>query len=301
MPVVVAHGWVALASLVVALATAASLAGAYVGLPILERRTGLALHVVFAAYGFMGMLTLGLSYIAIPMFVLSASPDERRARASWGLAVAALALAAAAAFIAPRAPGIAAALRLAAIGFAGGGAVVHLALMRAAIVAGMRRETGISFRLIGLGWACLVASLAAGAAVALDAPSTGIATLFGILLVGGWLLSFALGVLQRIVPFLAAMHASGAKPRSPAPSTLAASQPLVVHAACHAAALATLVAAYTLQSGGLVAIAAAVGTTGAAAFALFFAIVVRRMRRARATIPKTSAGPAAHTNRSGRR
>ncbi len=91
MPVVVAHGWAALASLIVVIATALSLAGTYVGMPTIDRATAIALHVVFAAYGFMGMLALGLSYIVVPMFALSAAPAERPAWASFALAMLALA------------------------------------------------------------------------------------------------------------------------------------------------------------------------------------------------------------------
>ena len=56
----------------------------------LSRATALALHAAFAAYGFMGMLALGLSYILVPMFALAPAPAERPAWAS--LAVAALGL-----------------------------------------------------------------------------------------------------------------------------------------------------------------------------------------------------------------
>ncbi len=97
MPVVVAHGWTALASLLLALATALSLAFTYLGAPLIDRSTGLALHVVFAAYGFMGMLALGLSYILVPMFALAVTPHEKRALISCALAALALALAGAAA------------------------------------------------------------------------------------------------------------------------------------------------------------------------------------------------------------
>lgn len=73
MPVVVAHGWAALASLFVVLASGSSLAGAYVGLPGFRRGMALAWHVSFAAYGFMGLLVLGLSYI-----LCRCSPCRRR-------------------------------------------------------------------------------------------------------------------------------------------------------------------------------------------------------------------------------
>src|SRR5690606_5779160 len=57
-----------------------------------------ALHVPFAAYGFMGMLALGLAYILVPMFALSPAPDETQVRVSAALAALALLLAGAAAF-----------------------------------------------------------------------------------------------------------------------------------------------------------------------------------------------------------
>ena len=111
MPVVVAHGWAALGSLVVVLATALSLACAYLGFPGFERGMALSLHVAFAAYGFMGLLALGLSYILVPMFALSAAPDERRAWMSLTLAMTALLLSAAASSGIAQQP-----LRMAAIG-----------------------------------------------------------------------------------------------------------------------------------------------------------------------------------------
>jgi len=285
MPVVVAHGRVALASLVVALGAALSLAGAYAGMPVVPRLVALAAHVISSAYGFMGMLALGLLHIAIPMFVLSEAPDETRARASWRAAVAALILGGAAVVLVRSAPAIAEALLFAAIGCGAIAAALHVALMRTILRNGLRRELGVSLRLVAFGWASLLASLAAAAALIAQVPADGLRAVFGVLLVGGWLLSTALGILQRIVPFLASMHAAGAKPRSPAPSMLTMRRPLVVHACCHVAGLATLVVALMMQSGLVVLVAAVVGTCGALAFGLFFFVVVARMRRARATMP----------------
>ena len=201
MPAVVAHGWAALASLVVLLATALSLAGAYVGLPLLERATALALHVAFAAYGFMGMLALGLSYILVPMFALSAAPDER-AHLLCALAWLALLLAAAAAFgIAPQgcaSPRSRGRRRVA----------MHLRLMAGALATGMRRELGRSFPLVRIAWGCSRRAWRPRSASCWTRRSTAWPTLFGLLLIGGWLLTFLLGILQRIVPFLASMHAA---------------------------------------------------------------------------------------------
>lgn len=274
MPAVVAHGWTALASLLIVLATALFLAGTYVGLPGLDRGAALALHVSFAAYGFMGMLALGLSYILVPMFALSPAPAERQALASCACAVLGLAFAAAAAFdIAPLT------MRMAAIVAGAVAVAVHLSLMRAALRTGMRRELGPSFRLVRIAWGLLVVSLIAGLALVLDVPFDGMTALFGITLIGGWLLTFVLGILQRIVPFLASMHAAAGRRLPPTPSALTARGPLAVHFACHLAGLALLGIAVIMDNRGIVGAAALVGAVGAIAFGAFFVIVLRRMGR----------------------
>ena len=287
MPGVVAHGWAALGSLLVVLATALSLAGAYLGAPLLGRTTALALHIAFAAYGFMGLLALGLSIILVPMFALSAAPDERQAIVSCALAVTALALAALAAFgVAPQP------LRVIAIALGSVAVALHLRLMRVALRTGMRRELGRSFTLVRIGWAALVASLAGALAVVLDAPLAGLSTLFGLVLIGGWLLTFLLGMLRRILPFLASMHAARGAKRPPTPSSLSADRPLAIHFFCHLAALAGLALAVVADSPLIAALAAGVGALGAAAFGGFFLILLRRMR-AKAPPPQPCITPAA--------
>ncbi len=272
MPGVVAHGWAALVCLLVVLATALALALAYLGASWLDRATALALHIAFAAYGFMGLLALGLSGILVPMFALSAAPDERQSIASCALAVTALVLAALAAFgVAPQP------LRVVAIGIGGGAVALHLRLMRAALRTGMRRALGRSFTLARIGWASLVVSLIAALAVVLDAPLAGLPTLFGLTLIGGWLLTFLLGILQRILPFLASMHAARGNKRPPTPSSLSADRPLAIHFFCHLAALAGLALAVVADSPMIAASAAGVGALGAAAFGAFFLILLRRM------------------------
>ncbi|MCM5569040.1 hypothetical protein M6I34_00805 [Burkholderiaceae bacterium FT117] len=282
MPAVVAHGWVALAALLATLATGVSLVLANAGLPAPDRGTALALHVALSAYGFMGMLALGLSYILVPMFALSPAPAARPALVSCGLAALALGLAAAAA-LAPTTA--AAALRAGATLAAAVAIAIHLRLMLRALREGMRRELGRSFTMVRVSWALLAASVPAGLAVALDLPLEGAPTLFGLLLVGGWLLGFLFGILQRILPFLASMHKppGGGPPRTP--SSLTDDRPLAVHFWCHFAALGLLGLAVVLDSPPIAAAAAAVGAVGACAFAAFFAVVVLRMRRPPPTRP----------------
>jgi hypothetical protein len=104
--------------------------------------------------------------------------------------------------------------------------------------------------------------------------------LFGFLLLGGWLMTFLLGVLQRIVPFLASMHS--ARPKGSAPplmSELAASGPLKVHAICHCGALGALAVAIAIESTALMRAGGAVGLLGAGAYAWFIADVTRRLVR----------------------
>jgi hypothetical protein len=104
------------------------------------------------------------------------------------------------------------------------------------------------------------------------------ATLFGFLLLGGWLLTFLLGILQRIVPFLASMHAARSSDGAPLrPSELADAWPLRLHAICHAIALVCMAAAIVLNHGLIMRIACAIGGIGALAFAWFVIDVLRRL------------------------
>jgi hypothetical protein len=276
---VVLHGWVACAALVATIVTAYSLAGSYVGAPGLARGVAQPLHVVAGIFGFMGMLALGLSYVLVPMFALAHAPAERPALASGALAAAALALAAMATFIGDPLP-----LRIAAIAAGVSAVAVHLRLMLAALASGMRRNLGRSFVLVRIAWALLALTLATAAGVALDVPVEGGATLFVTVAVGGWLLTFLLGILQRIVPFLAAMHAGQRKipgrKLPPTPSSLTADRPLAVHFHCHFAALLLLAAAILADSAWLVRVAATIGAIGAAAFAQFYVAALRRIPQA---------------------
>ncbi len=71
---------------------------------------------------------------------------------------------------------------------------------------------------------------------------------FGLCLIGVWLLSFLLGMLERILPFLGAMHAAGTGRRAPTPSALTDERALRIHFACHVAALAGLALALAADS-----------------------------------------------------
>jgi hypothetical protein len=283
MPGVVAHGWTAVIALATVLASALLLAASWNGAPLVARGTLLTLHVAFAAYGFMGMLALGLSYILVPMFALAAAPDERQQRVAFALAAFALVL------VVPAAFGVAPRLLLGGAIAAGAAAVtLHLRLMHHALAIGMRRALGRSFQLVRFAWGALAASLVVALALVLDAPVARLGVWFGLVLIGGWLLSFLFGILQRILPFLASMHA-GPGVRPPTPASLTFERPLAVHFVCHLAALAQLALALALQSGWLVAAAALTGAIGAAAFGLFYVVLLLRMTTAAKSVPAPAA------------
>jgi hypothetical protein len=275
MPGVVAHGWAALLALLVVLASALSLAATWLGLPAPGRDAVLAVHAVWAPYGFMGMLVLGLSYILVPMFAMADRPGEREQLSSWGLAMAALVLAGFAAVFAQAAF----VLRIVALLAGSAAAALHVRLMLRTLRSGMRRELGPSFTLVKIGWGGLAASLALAWGMVLELAVPRLATLFGLCLIGVWLLSLLLGMLQRILPFLAAMHAGGSGRRARTPSSLTHDAALRVHFVCHVAALALLGLAALLDSAWLVRAGALAGAVGAAAFAWFVAVVLRRMGR----------------------
>ncbi len=272
MPVVAAYGWSALASLVgvVVLGVALGFNYAY---GMLGNHGAVALaHTILGGFGFMGLLALGFSHVLVPMFALSGTPDKRVSYAGFVLAVVAVALGTGGA-LAGNAPILVAALLL---GLAASG--VHLLLMHRSLKSGMRKRLGLSFVLVRVAWAMLPLTLLIGLATVYDVAGPNGATLFGFLLIAGWLLTFLLGILQRILPFLASMHTAKAKAgMPPLLSELAAEAPLKVHAACHLAALAIVSAAIVLDNPGLLRLGAAIGFIGALAFALFTAQIVWRI------------------------
>ncbi len=272
LSLVVAHGAVAAFALTATLVSALAIVGGYAAGWEIDRLRLVALHVSLAGYGFMGMLALGLSYVLVPMFALASSPPAHRGWASFAVATGALACAVAAALgVVPDVLGVAAA------GFGAVAALQHVQLMRETLAAGLRRELGTGFRLVRLSWMAMVASLVLALAWALGVAWPRLPTLFGATLVAGWLLTFLLGILQRIVPFLASMHAAKGRRLPPTPSSLTAETPLLWHFRCHVAALGALAAAIVADQPWVLAAAAVLGAAGALAYAVFFAIAVRRM------------------------
>jgi len=272
LPVVAAYGWAALASLLVLAGLGVALAGDY-QIGVLPDHAAVALaHMIIGGFGFMGFLALGFSHVLVPMFALAATPAKRPAYAGFVLAVVAVGTGTVGAVLGSKMMLTFAAL----IGL--GAAGLHLWLMHQALATGMRKRLGLSFVLVRGAWVMLPSVLLVGLASLYDLAGPNGPTLFGFLLVAGWLLTFLLGILQRILPFLASMHAPRAPGKSPPPiSELAASRPIRIHSICHAVALFVIAAAIAGDMPELLRVGAGVGFVGAFAFLWFTAEVVRRL------------------------
>jgi hypothetical protein len=283
MPLVAAHGWAALGALVGLVLVAALLILNMQHAVLPDHAAGAFAHFVLAAFGFMGLLALGFSYVLVPMFALSRAPPARPAWASLAFAVAAIGLACAGALMSLR-PALAGA---AALGLIAAG--LHLQVMAWVWKRRMRKRMGLSFVLVRLAWAMLVISLMLGLALALGAPVPQGDVVFVFLVLVGWLLTFLTGILQRILPFLATMHAGKVGGKQPLLSDLAPELPLKIHAACHVAAVVFIPAGLVLELSPLIHAGAAFGTGGSIAFGAFTFTVIRRMAVSR--IPDQARSP----------
>lgn len=278
---IVLHGLGALLALLLVLASAVALVGLWVGRPVYDHAAALSLHLVTGVFGFMGLLALGLAFVLLPMFTLGRVPADRRQIEAGALALTAVALAALAALW----PAQALLLRGLALAVGAAAVAMHLVLMRGVFTTAMRRDLGTSGWLMKAGWAGLALTLPAAAAALWAEPGSVWERLFGLVAVVGWLLGFLAGILQRILPFLASMHAGQRLKRGPTPSALTREEPLRWHALAHAAAFALLALGLALSSPLLIRLAGAAGTAGALAFLFFYAVLLRRLTRALAEAP----------------
>lgn len=230
----------------------------------LHDRAGIiALHFVAAGFGFMGMLALGFSHILVPLFALSEGVPVGETRTVFALALFALVVALAGIFLGI--PLLTAAGALAGLL----GLAVHFRGMRRCLATGMRRKLGISVLLMRAGWFFLALSLMLGLATALDLAGAQGFALFVFAALFGWLLTFLLGVLQRVLPFLGAMNATSAGATPPLMSELAPEGPRRAHALCHVLALLLVAAGIALEAPLPVRLGGLAGLLGALIYTAF--------------------------------
>jgi len=269
-----AYGWASLSSLIVLAGLGLALALDYQTGALPDHGAAALAHLIMGGFGFMGLFALGFSHILVPMFALAAAPERQPSFVGFSLAVAGVALGCAGALADSRAVLTSAALvGLAAIG-------THLWLMARVLGAGMRKRLGLSFVLVRAAWIMLLATPFVGLAALYQYAGHNGPALFGFFLLGGWLLTFLLGILQRIVPFLASMHANGAETGRPMLlSEIAAGWPLKLHAVCHGLALIGVGTAIAIGHSALLRAASGIGLVGAIALAWFMADVLKRVFR----------------------
>jgi hypothetical protein len=265
LPVVVAHGWAAFACLIALAASGIALVAYYEHGIALDHAAIRGAHLVLAAYGFMGLLTFGLSTFLLPMLAIAPPPLPAVSYAALAFAFVALTLGALGWRLAGAVLGLCAAL-------------LHIWAMERSLRARLRAPLGPAFLLVRVSWACLAASLGLVLLAELGHAPARAGQLFVLLLIPGWLLTFLLAVLQRILPFLASVHASSASRGTPLISTLTPARLLAVHRVLHLAALAALLAGIALGDKQLTQAGAAAGFAGALAYAAFFAFVVLKVR-----------------------
>lgn len=290
-PVVVAYGWAALAALVATLLLGLALTMDFRWGGAVDRRAAALAHLILGGFGGMGLFVLGFSHVLVPMFTLAAVPDRRLAWAGFTTATLAVALGAAGAL------GGSTALLSVAIGSGLVASGVHLRLMHQALRDGMLRRLGLSFVLMRTAWVLLPATLGAALIALIFGGSTVGPLAFGILLFAGWLLTFLLGVLQRILPMLVSMHVgSGSGPGSVFAVDGLRRASLRLHTGCHALAIAGVIAGSVTNLAPLVQAGSAIGLVGALAYAVFSFDVLRRLRAGvsatlKGTAPHPRAGP----------
>lgn len=271
LPIVAAHGWLAIFSVLALVALALLLILNFEAGFLPNHLAMTTIHMAFAAFGFMGMLAFGFSYVLIPMFALSRSLPPRF---GWvGLILSGLALSLATVGLLAELQ----TLQIIALVCATGAAAAYLWQMRIAFKNRMRKRLGPAFIVIRLSWVMLVLSLLTGLATMLNTPIPNGATLFGFLFLAGWLLTFLLGILQRIMPFLASMHVTTKDGRAPLLSALTAQRPLDVHMICHSAALLLCAIGIISEIDLLISVGATIGLIGAIAFAVFAGFVIQKL------------------------
>ncbi len=273
MVLVVAHATGATAALAATIGLGLLLAGNFTLDLVAEARNLAGLHLMLAAYGFMGLMALGFSYVLLPMLTLAPAPSNRLGLTSLGLAVAGLVVAGA---------GLVAAVDLL-VGFGvvlGLGAIgVYFRGMALILGRRMRKRFGPEFILIFIAWACLPLSLLVGLAWVLDLIPVRGAAIFGVTFLVGWLLTFLLGILRRIVPFLASMHAVKPGAAPPMPSSFGNDRLLQVQLWSHLGALILVAAGIVAGIGPLVQVGGVVGAVGAVALTWFIIAAMQRVHR----------------------
>lgn len=230
-------------------------------------------HFILAVFGFMTLLVMGFSYILVPMFALAPAPAENIGRWSvgcnilaifmllWGVNLPSF-------YIAPGG-----------MVFAAVGCGLYLYGMLKVYKARMRKRLGGPFLLIRVAWFMLAVTIVWGAVGMTDYwPETG-RSLFAAFAIVGWLLTFLLGILQRIIPFLSSMHSSGNGGVPMLASAMADMRLLDINVAGHLAGLFFLALGLALEWDNMIRFGAGLGFMGGLGLLWYLALIIGHLRR----------------------
>jgi len=268
---VVAFCTAALVSLIVVCALGLSLVLDFDLAFFADHTSVLGVHFVLAVFGFMGLLAFGFSLILIPMFTLAGHVPDGRGYLVLGLSLLAIILSCLGiTFKIPWLIHFAFSAGMAAVGF-------YVATMFGCLKKGMRKRLGLPFVLIRLSWLMLLFSLPYGWATWIgwiDGPGWPV---FGFALLVGWLLTFVLGILLKIVPFLSSMHSTMGEGSAVRLSTLTPELPQKVLVACHPLAIILVGGGIFMGQSVLILAGALIGALGAIAMLAYVLEVMRRL------------------------
>jgi hypothetical protein len=235
-------------------------------------------HALLAIQGVMGSLVMGFSLVLVPMLAVAEPPGRNEGRPALILHGVSLVVSL-----------LGALWPETALHWLGGAGLLvaaglHLRIMAKVMKRRLRPRLGPSFWLVRLSWVSWVLGLACAAAARLDWLPVEWAGLF---LLPGWLLSLLLGLLQRIVPFLASMQSVRLCAR-PAPlPRLEPKWPPVLVGVGHGGAVLSLAMGMALDLEPLIRVAGLLGmVSGAALLSLLLIVLVRGISHRRTVGPK---------------
>ncbi|MCF8473686.1 MAG: hypothetical protein K9G26_03235 [Emcibacter sp.] len=232
-------------------------------------------HFILATYGFMSLLAMGFSYILIPMFSLSPAPPEYRGRLSvlsniFGLLLVLWGVNSAQTW-----------LSLLGVLSACFGSGIYVHSMMLVYKSRMRKRLGMPFLLIRISWVMLISSILWGGLGLMGYwPEYG-PIILGLLAIVGWLLTFLMGVLQRIIPFLSSMHTSDTGGVPMLVSSMADDRLLKVSGTCHLIGFFTASVAIAFDLEDLMRAGAVIGFVSAISLLYFLVSVMAHMVKAK--------------------
>lgn len=280
--VAIAYAWVAIMALLALAVTGVLIAFDFDLGWLSDHSAVVGMHLAFGIFGFFGILIFGFSTILLPMFALAPSPKTSRARLV--LALAGIAVLLAAGGLGARVASVVVVAFVVGLG----ATVLHVVEIERVLKLRMRRKLDLAFALVRFAHGALMVGLMGGGALAAGIAVPGGWTLFGWIVIGGWLMTFLFGILQRIMPFLASMHAGKIRGRPPLLSEIGPPRLLHYHAIAHFLALAGIAIGIAIQQPLLVRIGAVVGCCGAVAFGWFAFVVVSHLMPVRPPAPTST-------------